>query len=184
MLRQGLLAACLSASLGAPATAAIYIDVAEFGPELVFSFEGSLDLRGMTAINGGNDSTMVMPQYGAILFAGPSAGMDLYDMAKLPVFGDAFSVSGSVTGDVFKVFSDNHVGFVAGYGGETISGSLTVAGSILSLGLADGVYETFAASGDFIRLTIGGTAAVPAPAGGALLLGALGLFGLVRRQRG
>jgi hypothetical protein len=60
-------------------------------------------------------------------------------------------------------------------------GFLTVPGSVVSLGLVPGVYETFALSGDFIRLTVGATAVlVPAA---SPPLGALGLFGLLRRKR-
>lgn len=61
-------------------------------------------------------------------------------------------------------------------------GFLTVPGSVVSLGLVPGVYETFALSGDFIRLTIRETA-VLVPAAAPPLLGALGLFGLLRRKR-
>ena len=71
--------------------------------------------------------------------------------------------------------------FVGGYAGEPISGDLTVNGSAVSLSLINGVYETSVLSGDFVRLTISD---VPVPAAAPLLLGALGLFGLVRRKRG
>lgn len=184
-MKRFLLAAGLSAALSAPASAAIFITTADVGPNLVFSFSGSLDLTGMSAANVGNSAAGVGPDIGAILFAGPGNGMDGYGISSLPAFGPDVVALGTATGDQFKIFSGDLVGFAAGYAGETISGDLTVAGSAVSLGLIDGVYETFAASGDFIRLTVGSTAAaVPVPAAAPLLLGALGLFGLARRKRG
>jgi hypothetical protein len=182
LMKQLLFAVGLAASLGAPASAAIYITTADVGPNVVFSFAGSLDLTGMTSFGAGNSFNSVVPNLGAILFAGPASGMDGYSINTLPAFGSGNNAFGTATGDQFKIFIGNLVGFAGGYAGETISGDLTVAGSAVTLGLIDGVYETAALSGDFIRLTIG-VSDVPVPAAAPLLLGALGLFGLVRRKR-
>ena len=179
-MKQLLFAVSIAASLGAPASAAIYITTVDVGPNVVFSFAGSLNLTRMSAAGGGDPDTAVRANLGSILFAGPGFGMDIYNIPSLPAFGSGNGGGGgAVTGDQFKIFFGDQVGFAAGYAGEAISGSLTVAGSSASLGLITGVYESYAITGDFIRLTI-----VPAPAAAPLLLGALGLFGLVRRKRG
>ena len=163
--------------------AAVIINTSQVGGDVIFSFEGSLDLTGMTPTNSGNSLTAVAPSAGSILFSGPRIGMDVYSIASFPSFGSGIFVSGTATGDNLKIFVGDAVGFAAGYAGEVISGSLTVNGSFASLGLISGTYETAALSGDKIILRIPDLSQVPLPASLPLFASAFGLAFAFRRKR-
>lgn len=126
-MKRLLAAVGLAASIGAPAPAAIYIAVADVGPNVVFSFAGSPDLTGMTKFTADNAGSLIFPSQGAMLFAGP-IGMDAYALPSFSGFGPSTATLGTATGDPFNIFS-SATAFAAGYAGATISGDLTVAGS-------------------------------------------------------
>jgi hypothetical protein len=64
-------------------------------------------------------------------FSGPGGGMDRYSILSLPSFGPFSVTTGAAIGDALRIFSDEFVSFANGYAGATISGDLTVPGSVV-----------------------------------------------------
>lgn len=169
--------------------AAVLIDTAEIGNDVVFSFSGTFNFLGLNSLGSGNDNEAASPSVGGILFSG-SGQPDNYQMQdKLPSFGSAGFTLGIATGDVFKLYTNNPtiLGFAPGYKGGLISGNLTIANStFITLGLLAGIYKTTASNGDFVQLNIpDATSTIPLPAALPLLAAGLGAMGFAgwRRKR-
>lgn len=172
-----------------PATtsqAAIIINTAQVGGDVVFSFAGTFDVTYLTSTGVNNYNELVSPFGGGILFSG-TGPLDGYKLQnKFPSFGAGSNVIGTATGDAFKMYTNNptFLGFASGYSGEFISGNLTIANAnFQTLGILTGQYTVTAGGGDYVQLNI--PALVPIPAALPLLLSALGVFGIFgwRRKR-
>lgn len=182
-----LLAATAVAFLALPtvSSAAVVINGVEAGPDVVFTYSGSIDTTGLgpeTLDGGANSGSLFDASTGAILF-GNGANMDFWSDISyaLPVFGTGFAIADSVTGPGFSIYSDG-LGIYDGYvSGDALSGSMTFLGqSFASLGVNAGTYSTSLPS-DTVTLNVG---QVPLPASLPILGAALGMFGLIRRKRG
>lgn len=165
------------------ANAGIIVTTAQVGPNVVFSFSGTLDLSGTTPISSGNTQELITPGSGGVLF-GVRNGMDSFTgIPDFPQFGTIAQAFGTGSGDTLQLFTANGIGVPSGYAGEFISGSLSVPGTYASLGLIDGVYMRTLPSQDTVEMTIRADAVVPVPAMLPVLAGTLGAVAWRMRRR-
>ena len=169
--------------------AAVIINVAEVGNDVVFEYSGSLDTTGLTptfltnglGLFGGNFSDSTAIAFGR--------GNQLQGFAGVQSFvpvssADIGVILGATTGTGFALFGGDTLGLPVGYvSGSALFGTLTLTSqTFASLLLVDGIYTTFTPSQDFIQLRIG-TFSVPEPTTLALLgLGLVGM-GYARRRK-
>ena len=182
----------LVAGLCRPGAASVVVSLEELylegaGPEffIVMSYSGSLSFDGPEV--DAYTSTGAMLANGMLF--GATGGM--YGFVPMPVTGpDAFSsravnVRGDATEGMPFIFNfgTEIVGLPSSYvAGTECSGEGVFRGTFEVTGLERGRHVWTLGSGDTVTLQIG-PAVVPAPAGGVLLIGALGALGAMRRRR-
>ncbi len=168
------------------ANADLIITALDVGTEVVFEYDGSIDLTGLSGPFSASNSSNAINSINGYFRAGQlGSSLDYYNISS--VFGQ-FGLSGTLTptsfsGDQFSIYSNPALGLRAGYtSGESITGMLSFAGSIASLSLIEGTYSIILPN-DSIILNIGAVQSVPEP--GTLALFGLGLFGmgLMRRRK-
>ena len=176
------LAAAFIALIAANANAGIIITTAQVGPNVVFSFSGTLDLTGATPISSSNTAELITPGSGGVLF-GVRNGMDSYTgIPDFPQFGSIAQAFGTGSGDTLQLFTANGIGVPAGYSGGVLSGALSVPGTFASLGLFDGVYTRTLPSSDTVQMTVDSSAVIPVPATLPVLAAVLGFVGWRMRR--
>jgi len=181
-------AALFAIGLAGNAQAAIGIDAAEVGGDLVFTFSGTLDLTGSTPGTTGSpdERAGVGSTVGALLSFPTGSLIDIYTAPSFPVFGatNSGATDGIASGDAFGVFSSNAVGVPAGYAGEFLQGSMTLLDvNFSTFGLIAGVYTSTLVSGDTITLTIPDGNANPVPGPAAALLFAPAILALRKKRK-
>lgn len=185
-------AALLSLAMSLPGSASVIVSGMETGDDVVFSYNGTLDLNGISPRLGTVARGGILARIGLLNFGVPGSFYSFYPLispTEAPVpFGDGgFSDVSSFTGDLFSI-SRLTSGPIFGVGrdftGGAIAGSITFDGaSFASLGLTTGTY-LYASANDDITMTIGNDMApVPLPAALPMLLAGLGGFGLMRKLR-
>lgn len=178
-----ILAATLFALISANAYAGIIVTTAQVGPNVVFSFSGTLDLTGATPISASNTSELITPSSGGVLF-GVRNGLDSYTgIPDFPQFGTTANHAGTGSGDTLQLYTANGIGVPGGYSGGFISGALSVPGTFVSLGLTNGVYTRTLPSLDTVQMTINSNAVVPVPATLPVLAAVVGFTGWRMRKR-
>jgi hypothetical protein len=158
------------------AQAALIINFAEVGGDVVATLSGSLNVSGIRQIDEGTVvGSQVVPGNGLIQMApaggDPSASWSrAYNVIDSPaalIFGTGPAVSADHrSGDVFLLMgADNFFTLPYSYHGGPLNGSMTFLGkSFVSLGTTPGVYTSTIGGGqDRITITFG-SAAVPEPA--------------------
>ncbi|WP_136444017.1 hypothetical protein [Pacificoceanicola onchidii] len=179
-------------SIAEQAEASVLWQFSEQGSNLVGSFSGSLDLTGAAPDLGFGPASILAPA-GTSLFSssvstigfsvvGPGAPFGTYGSGALGTStGDSLAVAayGIGTGELF--FSLNVApSYISG---APLAGEITFANeSFASLGITSGSSFVFALPSDTLTVAFGETTPVPLPAGGALLIGALGLMRVLRRR--
>ena len=184
--QKTLLAVTLVATLAVSARAAVIISANEVGPDVVFSYNGSIDLTGNTGFTDHVTPVMRIDPSGSTQIVALSApNYTAYDMvisgpATFGTGGQTDADSG--TGDNFYVlpFADA-VAVPIGYtSGDPLSGSITFDNTDLAtLGVNTGTHA-WTLPNDTITLNV-----VPEPATYAALFGlaALGFVCARRRRR-
>ncbi len=187
----------LTLSTGADA-ATLDFNFDEVNSNVVVTFEGSLDLTGLTLdrdfFQSGRASSFIDPA--GARFRGSQ--LDLYTVNVYTSMGDSFrsfGTGGTVGMSVFGLlqpsyiaFDDDELSLISGYSsGATIRGGLRASGSFASLGIDD-TPQSFAFGENTINYNFNGetaaSAAVPVPAALPLLLSAIaGLAFFSRRRR-
>lgn len=183
--QKTLLAVTLVATLAVSARAAVIISADEVGPDVVFSYNGSINLTGNTGSTDHVTPVMRIDPSGPQIVALSAANYTAYDMvisgpATFGTGGQTDADSG--TGDNFYVLpSSDVIAVPIGYtSGDPLSGSITFDNTDLTtLGVNTGTY-VWTLPNDTITLNV-----VPEPATYAALLGlaALGFVCARRRRR-
>ncbi|MCP5156689.1 MAG: hypothetical protein H6983_21105 [Ectothiorhodospiraceae bacterium] len=184
-------AAALTIFVGAaPSHAAVIFNASQSGPDVVFSFSGSLDLTGLSGPTFSCCSvSQINPQFGN--FGTFFGDYDRYTgLLTAPAFGTGgLTATGLRTGDILNVNGPGlafnvQQGYVSG---DALAGSFTFANATMaSLGLTTGNY-VYTLPNDTITLSIPSfpSSEVPLPASLALMLtGLLALGGTAARRRG
>lgn len=178
-----ILAAAFFVLFSTQAFAGIIVTTAQVGPNVVFSFSGTLDLTGTTPISSTNTSELITPGSGGVLF-GVRNGLDSYTgIPDFPAFGTIASQAGTGSGDTLQLYTANGIGVPSGYSGGFISGALSVPGTFVSLGLTNGVYARTLPSLDTVQMTINSDAVVPVPATLPVLAAVVGFVGWRMRSQ-
>lgn len=179
-------------SFAEPAEASVLWQFSEQGSDLVGSFSGSLDLTGAVSDLGFGPGSILSPGATSLFstsvttigfsVVGPGAPFGTAGSGVLGTStGDSLAVTsyGIGTGDLF--FSLN---VAPSYlSGASLAGEVTFANeSFASLGITAGSSFVFTLPSDTLTVAFGETTPVPLPAGGALLIGALGLMRALRRR--
>jgi hypothetical protein len=185
------LSSLLSVGFLTPAHADFDITALQLGPDLVFSYSGSVDLTGAPLPSGAGSSAFINPGAPALSFTSYAAGaVDTYLLPSPPPAFPVFGTLGahfptSNTGGILRLSgasTPHELSLPDGYvSNSLISGSMTFSGSsFTSLGLTPGsyVWDLTFTGGPSQKATI---TIVPEPSTFALL-GLAGL-GLLRRQR-
>lgn len=183
--KSGLAAAalCLTVAAGA-ANAVVMVSIEETGADVVATFEGTIDLTGLSFFG---SSTAVRDQVrpNIPIFFSIFNGWDAYTIDGVaPVFGSGgATVSTSHTGQSFG-WDNNYLYVPSGHTSRgDIMGSMTFASAdFTSLGMTEGTYTTVFSNGEEIILTVG-TTVVPLPASLPLLVAGLGGLGLAARRK-
>lgn len=167
-------------------SAAIVIQMREQGGDVVFSYDGSLDLAGASQPGLSFSFAGITPSGGDISFGSPSGTeSEIYTSAisTFPMFGNGTRTPGnSFDGDPFSV-SNSAITMPRGYvNGAPISGSLTFQGqSFDSLGINEvsaPYVWTLNSSGDTVTLS-----AIPEPSSVAMCMLLSGWFAVQRKRR-
>ncbi len=170
------------------AEAAVIVDVRQVGSNVVefrTRDNGSLDLNGLSFDRTEDFAPGISPSDGLFLLGPAGDAFDIYSgVAGPPSFGPGEALRGTLgTDQRFGIDNTNPVGLLAvpaGYQSNSpITSTLTLAGTIESLGLTPGTY-TWSWSSDSVTLNV-----VPVPAALPLLAtGLVGLAAIGRWRRG
>lgn len=169
----------------------IVINAREIGPDVVFSYSGSIDVSGMGTPYSEGGSAFAFPWYGSISITSSVTPpfRDTYTFAANGslVFGTgSFWGADSFTGDSLRVQAYGagpifDLSVSGGYAGELLSGSMTFLNKDFAvMGMTPGIYSTDTGGG-VVTLKVG--AQVPLPATLPLLAGGLAAAGFVMRRR-
>lgn len=183
------LAAMVSAS---SAGAALIISAEERGPDVEFTWSGSLDVAGVSVIASDISSLagQVIPSTGWFLGYSPiGSQIDLaapstLSPAMLPFGSGGAALASGFSGSPFGLDQSGRIGLPAGYVSSTpLSGSLTFDdATFASLGLdfVNAPYVWTLPSGDTVELDV--SASVPEPSTTLMLGLGLAVVGLGRRR--
>lgn len=167
---------------------AINIIVREIDNNVVFSYEGALDLSGMNAVGPIRTAGILVPNNGQMTLTGATAEfLDSYENVVSPwgAFGTGgiSPKAGLLSGAPFEVFGPSDfftptIGLPRNYvSGSTITGSSTfVNANYDTLGLTVGTYVTTLPN-DVITMQI-----IPEPASCAVLLSLCSIISMSRRR--
>lgn len=190
--RCGALSVMLAGFFTASSQAAVVINMAEQGSNVVATMSGTINLAALTSAGTGGQPGFMNPSSGNLLLGGATNSFAVYSGIQLPPNSGAFGSGGST-------FTDSHVGdFLAiisvnstirvptGYvSGAALSSTTTWNNATLAtLGVTSGSYTWSwgsGASADSITLNVTAPSAVPGS--GLVAIGSLGLAGLARRRR-
>jgi len=142
---------CTFAACTCSAHASLIITAVESGSDVVFSYNGSIDLTGAPSPTGPGSSAFINASAPALSFRDFSAGQaDQYNLPSPPpafsTFGSgAAHVPTSTSGDILRLSgasTPHQISLPVGYTSNTaISGTMTFVGqSFVSLGLTPGDY--------------------------------------------
>ncbi|MEM9838099.1 MAG: hypothetical protein AAF830_02985 [Pseudomonadota bacterium] len=183
------IAAAAATALAATAQAKIEIVLDEVGNDLVFTFNGTLDLTGMMRIDESQEENRsgLGARFGSILSFPDGSLIDTYGAPSLDAFGGRNSgpEAGISTGDAFGIFGDDVFGLPTGYvSGDFISGTMMIENADFStFSIVPGVYTRTFANGSGFVLLAGDVQAVPLPAGAVLAAPVVGAMVLRRRKK-
>ncbi|WP_269539643.1 PEP-CTERM sorting domain-containing protein [Cerasicoccus fimbriatus] len=167
------------------ADAAVVINAAEVGGDVVFTGSGTLDTTGLTKDITGGYASILVPAQG--IFVSTTGTMDFYFInGPLVAFGSSLgTAASSQTGDSLGVLNSggqNYFLVPTGYGGSALAFSSTYSGqNMTSLGLTPGTYQWTLPS-DTVTLNVG-AAVVPEPTTYIAMAGFAGLGVFVWRRR-
>ncbi|AFZ46958.1 hypothetical protein Cyast_0986 [Cyanobacterium stanieri PCC 7202] len=173
---------------GNPAQGAILITGQEIGNDVVFSYEGSINLTDLNMFGSSNVTGGINPFLGAFSFVGGLSDVDT-DNYFPTITGPAAFGSGNLTsplaslnsGNVFVFFpSINLIAFAQGYSGDNISGSMTFNDTdFATLGVDNSQDYTWTlGNNETIRLSfLAPPTAVPEP---SVILGSMMVLGVGR----
>lgn len=188
----GALSVMLAGFFAASSQAAVVINMAEQGSNVVATMSGTINLDALTSGGTGGQPGFMNPSSGLLLLGGASNSFDVYSGIQLPPSSGAFG-SGSSTstsshsGDFLAVISVNSsIRVPTGYvSGAALSSTTTWSNTTLAtLGVTSGSYTWSWGSGattDSITLNVTAPSAVPGS--GLVAIGTLGLAGFARRRR-
>lgn len=171
--------------------AAIVVNVTEVGSDVVWSFEGTFDVTGMSLGSTGDSSSSPNG------FTAATAGTGIFGVGSLPATMQSYTpgsnpppanygtgggvLADSSTGDPFAIASDaeNTLIFLSqGYSGEFISGTSTYLNeTFATLGLTEGTYvSTYPSDTVTLNIVASESETVPEPSAilGLLAVGSLG----------
>lgn len=186
---------CLALALmtGRAAAYGIVIDAREVGPNVVFSYSGSIDVSVLGTPYPEMGSAFAFPWYGAVSITSSVTPpfRDTYNFATNGslVFGAGSIWSAdSFSGDSFRITAypgtsaEFSLSVPGGYNGGLLAGSMTFLNNDFALmGMMPGTYSTDTGGG-VVTLNVG-PAAVPLPAAAPLLAGGMAAAGFVLRRR-
>ncbi|MEM1379747.1 MAG: hypothetical protein AAGH41_03890 [Pseudomonadota bacterium] len=172
-----------------PAHAVLMMALEEQNDDLVFFFEGSINLDDLVVRSTltPDDRAGIGATVGSILSFPENTMRDAYEGQSLPRFGTLNSGlrDGIATGDGFGIFADDSFAVPAGYvSGQWITGSMTIEDASLStFGIVAGVYGITLSNGSRFVLLAGDVEIVPIPGAAALFVPVLGALAMRKRLR-
>jgi hypothetical protein len=188
-LPLNILAGLVSLAFATPASAAVTMNFVETVTGVTATFNGSLDLTGLTSFGIGGGEPNIQPDIGRFVFNIELIhNSSLYSTSAVPAsFGSGgLTVTTTNSGHVFGItpltpteaFVFVPVGYVSG---SPLSGTATFSGATLaSLGIGSGPFVTTFGNGDTITIM---ATTIPEPSAFALVFTGLGMLGLVARRR-
>lgn len=184
-------AAVLAAGTAGAADAAVVVNVAQVGANVVATTTGTLNLTGLTSQGAFSLSRGIISNF-AYVATGATDGVTVTGYSGLTgptAFGSSSTYVGATSG-TGSSFAINGSGFGSPYvfvATDYVSGGLLAGTSVFanqtfaSLGLATGSY-LFSSGNDTVTVNVLATA-VPEPAGWAMMIGGMGVVGFALRRR-
>lgn len=194
LARPALLGLILASALGGPVRAGYVVDVTESGGDVVAAGSGTINTAGLTSSHTNGPVWAELNPSGGLAAFGPAAGSEITFFTGISgpsAFGStdtsfASGGSGDLVG-VFGIIDEMYLPMNYASGSPLTSTSTWGGQGFASLGLTPGTYTWTWGSGadaDSFTMNIIGGAAVPEPAGLAMLgTGALAVLVFARRRR-
>ena len=175
----------LFAAVTLDARGALVVSYEEVGPNVVFTATGSINTGDLTITGNTANGGFIVPNSGIITSTDSAFLWTAANFTGPASYGTAGFATGTAAGTEWGIRQpgDSFPGLVldAAYvSGSPISGTLTVPGSVASLGLAPSSTWNWGTAGNADSLTI---SAIPEPGTALLTILGLGIFSFSRRHR-